>query len=90
MERKEFKSKLFNKKIKTDNLDYWFFLYAEVLYRLKQMSDLNCTCSSCFSDKVHFENLLDKMVNDQHMAKHPKAYPISGQGDCGRRLKPIA
>ncbi len=90
MERKEFKSKLFSKKIKVDDLDYWFYLYADVLYRLKQLNDLNCPCSFCLKDKVHYENLLEKMLIEGHIKKHPKAYPISGKGDCGRRLGPIA
>jgi len=51
MERKEFKSKLFSKKIEADDKDYWFYLYADVLYRLKQLTDLNCSCGSCFQIK---------------------------------------
>jgi len=90
MERKEFKSKLFSKKIEADDKDYWFYLYADVLYRLKQLTDLNCSCGSCFSDKIHFKNLLDKMESEGHIKPHPKAIKITGQGDCGRRLGPIA
>ena len=52
MYRKEFKSRLFKKRIPEDDKDYWFFLYAEAQYRLKQFDDLKCTCSSCFSEKL--------------------------------------
>jgi hypothetical protein len=90
MERKEFKSVLFSKKIKTDNLAYWFYLYADLLYRLKKLTDLNCTCSFCFKDKVHSESLLDKMTTEGHIKKHPKSYPITGKGECGRNLGPAA
>ena len=35
MQRKDFKSRLFKKKLEADDLDYWFYLYADALYRLK-------------------------------------------------------
>ncbi len=90
MQRKEFKSRLFKKKIKADNIDYWFFLYAETLYRLKQMEDLNCTCCYCFSEKLKLEHLIHQIEEDEHILQNPKANKITGKGDCGRRLGPVA
>jgi hypothetical protein len=71
MERKDFKSVLFSRKIKADDLDYWFYLYADLLYRLKKLKDLNCPCTFCWKDKVHYEQLLDLIITDGHIKKHP-------------------
>jgi len=90
MDRKEFKSRLFKKKIKADNKDFWVFLYAEVLYRLKQLDDLKCPCSHCFSEKLKLEQLIQLMEEDQHIQSNPKANKITCKGDCGRRLGPVA
>jgi len=90
MQRKEFKSRLFKKIIKIDDLDYWSYLYAESLYRLKQLDDLKCTCGFCFSEKVRLEHLIQQMEEENHIAANPKANKLSGKGDCGRRLGPVA
>jgi len=90
MRRKEFKSRLFKKKIQPTDIDYWIFLYAEALYRLKQMEDLNCTCCYCFSEKLKLEHLIHNIEEDMHIKPNPKANKITGKGDCGRRLGPVA
>jgi hypothetical protein len=90
MERKTFKSRLFRRTIKPDNLDYWMYLYAEALYRLKQLEDLNCPCSSCFGDKIKTKHLLEKLENDEHIPQNKRPTNFTGIGDCGRRLPPRA
>jgi hypothetical protein len=90
MQRKVFKSRLFKKKIKPEDLDYWYFLYAEVLYRLKQLNDLKCPCSFCFSEKLQLEHLIQKMEGNHHIPPNPKANRFIGKGDCGRKLGPVA
>jgi hypothetical protein len=90
MQRKEFKSRLFKKVIKIDDLDYWYYLYAESLYRLKQLDDLKCPCGFCFTEKVRLEHLIQKMAEENHIPTNPKANKLSGKGDCGRRLGPVA
>ena len=90
MQRKEFRSRLFKKKIKSVEIDYWFFLYAEILYRLKQLYDLKCPCGHCFSEKLHLEHLIYQIEEDQHIQSNPKANKLTGKGDCGRRLGPVA
>ena len=90
MQRKEFKSRLFKKKIKSDEKDYWFLLYAESLYRIKQLDDLNCTCCYCFSTKLKLEHLIHQIEEDEHIQPNPKANKLTGKGDCGRRLGPVA
>ena len=61
MQRKNFKSRLFKKNIKADDLDYWFYLYAESLYRLKLNTELNCPCSDCWVEKTKLNHLLDQI-----------------------------
>ena len=90
MQRKLFKSRLFKKIIKPEELDYWFYLYSESLFRIKQLEDLNCTCSSCFSEKLKAQNLLRQIEEDGHIPPFPKKSKMTGKGDCGRRLGPVA
>jgi hypothetical protein len=90
MIRKEFKSRLFKKKIKADEKDYWFFLCTEVIYRLKQLDELKCPCGHFFSEKLRLEQLLIQIEEDQHIQSNPKANKLTGKGDCGRRLGPVA
>jgi len=90
MLRKEFKSRLFKKVIKMDDLDYWFYLYAEALYRLKLNNELNCTCSPCFSEKLKMQHILNQIEEEGHIPPIPKKNKWTGMGDCGRRLGPVA
>jgi hypothetical protein len=89
MQRKQFKSRLFKKVINKNDLDYWSYLYAESLYRLKQLDDLKCSFGFCFSEKVRLEHLIQQMEEENHIPTNPKANKLSGRGDCGRRLGPV-
>ena len=90
MQRKDFKSKLFKKKIKSDEMDYWLYLCAEILFRLKQHEDLKCTCSYCFSYKLKLTHFLHQLEEERYIPLNPNANKFSGKGDCSRRLYPIA
>ena len=90
MKRKQLKPRLFKKKIRADNNNYWFILYAEILYRLKQLDDLKCPCGHCFSEKLRLEQILNQLEEYQHIQSNPKANKLTGKGDCGRRLGPVA
>jgi len=90
MQRKKFKSRLFKKTIKIEDLDYWNYLYAESLYRIRQLDDLKCSCGHCFGEKVRLEHLINTMEEENHIPPSPKANKLSGRGDCGRRLGPVA
>ena len=92
MERKEFTSRLFRKKIVSSDPDYWQFLYAEIMFRQKVLKDLNCPCSYCFADNIKYKNLLKQMVEEGHIhiTGNYKPDNFTGIGDCGRRLGPAA
>jgi hypothetical protein len=90
MQRKDFKSRLFNKTIKSDDLDYWAYLYAETLYRLKLNSELNCPCSECWVEKTRYNHILDQIEEENHIPPIKRKNKITGKGDCGRRLGPVA
>jgi hypothetical protein len=90
MERKTFYYRMFKRKIKTYNVDYWTFLYAEILFRLKALEELKCPCRSCFSDKVKLQHLLEQHIEAGHIDKIKSPANFTGVGDCGRRLKPRA
>ena len=90
MQRKDFKSRLFKKNIKSDDLDYWFYLYAETLYRLKLITELNCPCSECWVEKTKLNHLLDQIEEEGHIPPIKRKSKMTGKGDCGRRLGPVA
>jgi hypothetical protein len=90
MQRKDFKSRLFKKNIKSDDLDYWFYLYAETLYRLRLNTELNCPCSECWSEKTKLYHLLDQIEEAGYIPPIKRSSKMTGIGDCGRRLDPVA
>ena len=90
MQRKDFKSRLFRKNIKSDDLDYWFYLYAEALYGLKLITELNCPCSECWVDKTKLNHILDQIEEEGHIPPISKKSKMTGKGDCGRKLDPVA
>lgn len=90
MQRKTFISRLFKRKINSDDLAYWDYLYAEILYRIKQIEDLNCPCGDCFSDKAKTKHLSEKIIIDDHVPENKRPTNFTGIGDCGRRLPPRA
>ena len=65
MQRKTFKSKLFKKTIKFDDMDYYFYLYADALYRLKLNLELNCPCSECWVERTRYNHILDQIEKEE-------------------------
>jgi hypothetical protein len=90
MERKPFKSRLFKKNIRSDDLDYWYYLYSDALYRLKLNIELNCPCSECWVEKTKLNHLLDQIEEEGHVPPIKRKNKLTGKGDCGRRLGPVA
>ena len=90
MKRKPFKSKLFNRKINDDNVDYWLLLYADILFRLREIEELKCPCHACFKDRLHLLYLIQRLIEENHLKKTIRTTDGKGVGDCGRRLGPVA
>jgi hypothetical protein len=90
MQRKDFKSRLFKKNIKAEDLDFWFYLYAESLYRLQLNTELNCPCSECWVEKTRYNHILDQIEAEGHVPPIHKKNKWTGKGDCGRTLGPVA
>lgn len=90
MQRKDFKSRLFKKNIKSEDLDFWFYLYSETLYRLKLNIELNCPCSECWVEKTKLNHLLDQIEEEGHIPPIKRKCKMTGKGDCGRTLGPVA
>ena len=51
MAKKIFWSQLFVRKIQTDDPEYWQKAYAELLYRLDDYNEKNCSCMLCNEKK---------------------------------------
>ena len=85
MKKKLFKSRLFNKSILENDKDYWLYLYADILFRLKQLQELNCPCVNCFHDKMKLTHLIRDLINDNHIKENLKPTNFTGKGDCGRK-----
>lgn len=90
MQKKSFKSRLFNKTISDDDDSYWQILYAEVLFRLQELKDINCKCGFCLADTRHLNYLMNQMVRDNHFSENKKPTNFAKIEDCGRKLNPIA
>ena len=90
MNRKKFKSRLFKKTIKGDDLDYWLYLYAETLYRLKMNTELNCPCSYCWIERAKLNHILDQVEEEGYIPPIERKSKMTGKGDCGRKLGPVA
>ena len=88
--RKNFKSYLFKKTIKAEDLDFWFYLYPEALYRLKLNVELNYPCSECWVEKTKLIHLLDQIEEAGHIPAIKRKSKLTGKGDCGRKLGPVA
>lgn len=84
MTKKDFKSRLFLKTILSTDKNYWQYLYAETLYRLKQLEDLNCRCTGCYVDRLKFKGLINDLHSAGHIPENPKPTNFTGFGDCGR------
>ena len=86
MEKKIFKSRLFNRSIPPNDNDYWIYLYADIIFRLKQLEELNCPCGVCFNDKLKFNFIIKEMIKANHLKENPKPINFTGKGDCGRSI----
>lgn len=63
MAKKSFHSTLFRKEIKDSKPEYWPFVIAETLYRIKDMEIRNCSCFKCREDIERLKEYADKNMD---------------------------
>lgn len=62
MKKNEFYSNLFGRAIKKSEPEYDKFIIAELLYRLHQIEQSNCNCTSHMQEKDKYEKELSKRL----------------------------
>lgn len=63
MEKKEFQSQLFRRKINVYEQDYWPLVHAETLYRIKDLEIKKCPCFKCMQDLDRLNEYLKKLMS---------------------------
>jgi hypothetical protein len=63
MARKRFHSRLFQRYIESNELYYWKFVYAELLYRIAELEEVKCSCLTCQTELKNYRAYLDKLKN---------------------------
>jgi len=61
MEKKEFQSQLFRRKINIYEPDYWPLVHAETLYRIKDLVIKQCSCFKCCQDLEKYKDFLTRL-----------------------------
>ena len=61
MVKKAFHSQLFRRKIEVSEPDYWAIVYAETLYRIKDLEIQNCSCMKCNQDLDKLNDFLTRL-----------------------------
>ncbi len=88
MDAKHFQSRLFKRTIKKDSPFYWQYLYAEILFRLKELAERQCPCKQCYMDKHNFEWRLSEIENEGRIEKLFRPEEPGAVGYCGRAYLP--
>jgi len=63
MEKKEFQSQLFRRKINVYEPDYCPIVHAETLYRIKDLEIKKCSCFKCIQDLDRLNEFLNKLMS---------------------------
>mgnify|MGYP003380306829 CR=1 FL=1 len=88
MDAKHFQSRLFKRTIKKDSPFYWQYLYAEILFRLKELAERQCPCKKCYTDKHDLEWYLSEIENEGRIEKLFRPEEPGSVGYCGRAELP--
>ncbi len=68
MKQKVFFSELYKREIKPTEADYWAIVQAELLYRITDMKERDCSCMYCKENLKKFEKTL-KSLRTQKSSK---------------------
>jgi hypothetical protein len=83
-----FQSRLFKCTIKKDSPFYWQYLYAEILFRLKELAERQCPCKKCYINKHNLVWRISEMENDGKIEKNFRPPDDKAVGYCGRAELP--
>jgi hypothetical protein len=64
MANKRFYSGLFQRYIEPNEMYYWKFVYAELLFRIAELEEVNCSCLTCQTELINYRAYLDKLKNN--------------------------
>lgn len=86
MERKTFYSKLFKRNINQEEADFWQFLYAELLHRLREIDDLYCFCEHCQENTDNLNRIIKDMEKAGVIEENRKPRNFAGKGYCKKKM----
>jgi hypothetical protein len=61
MTNRKFYSELFGRYILPDEVDFIYFVKAELLFRIDKMKDENCSCMKCRDDLIKFKDYFQNL-----------------------------
>jgi len=65
MKRRKFHSELFRREILPDEVDFFAIVYAELLYRMADLKEKNCSCMRCKDNLVKYESALRDLKEER-------------------------
>ena len=64
MAMKRFHSRLFQRYIEINEMYYWKFVYAELLFRIAELEEANCSCITCQMELDKYWAYKQKLKNN--------------------------
>jgi len=63
MTQTRFHSRLFLRYIEPNEIYYWKFVFAELLFRIAELEEANCSCITCQMELDKYLTYLNKLKN---------------------------
>jgi hypothetical protein len=68
MTRRKFRSYLFGRDINPDEKDFTAIVKAELLYRIFDLDEKDCSCMGCSQNRERYYNYLQKILEAERKA----------------------
>ena len=65
MAHKRFYSRLFQRYIEANEMYYWKFVHAELIFRIAELEEAKCSCHTCQTELDNYKTYLDKLKREQ-------------------------
>jgi hypothetical protein len=72
MIKRKFKSYLFHRDINPDEKDFIAIVKAELLYRIFDLDEKNCSCMGCIQNRERYYNYLQNILEAEEKALEEK------------------